>query len=448
MALDLTRDPLLPLLAKLSWPMMLGILSIMAMYFADSYYLAQLGVGPLAAVGFVLPIINLLSALGFGCGSAASSLIARVQGAQNTDLVQRYALQALLFGLAHAILFCIAGLIFAPTLFRWMGASEPQLKLILDYANVWFLGSYLVLIPMVANSILRALGNTLVPGLIMIVIAVVNIVLDPIFIFGGMGIPPLGIAGAAYASLCAYGIAFIGAFILLHSQIKLLSWRALSLNPAMLWRNLAAIAYPAILTSMIVPLSAGITIAIVAQYGEKFVAGLNIALRVESLVLVPLFGIASVVSPLVGQNYGAGKLRRARQSVELASRTVVIYALLASGLMFIFGWLAIDLFQVPTAVKTIAMDFVKIVFWSHSLLGVIVVTNSASNALGRPMIAAFLNCAKLLIVYLPLAFIFSQAWQVQGVYWAIALANGLVGLLALWLQRRLPIFSRTASPRY
>lgn len=417
--------------------MMVGIFSIMAMYFADSYFIAQLGVRPLAAVGFTLPMINVLSALAFGFGAAGSSLISRAYNQKDQSQLSFMATQTLAIALVHALVFAVLGLMFAGHIFTWMGASEALLEEILAYANVWFYGCFLVIVPMVGNSIIRATGNTRLPGYVMFSIALVNIVLDPIFIFGWWIIPPMGIRGAAVATLLAYSVAFFLALYVLFARLKMLRLSALRSNPLRVWRSLLHIAYPSVLTNLMVPISIAITTAFIAHYGEAAVAGLSVALRIESFALVPVFGLASVMSPFAGQNMGAGREDRMREALRWTNKVMLAYGACIYLLLFFLGESIVAIFDITPAVKEEAITFLQYVGWSYGLLGIAVVTNSSANALARPLIALVINLGRLFLIYLPLLWLLEVLIQTTGIYLSMSLATLFTALVAIYLRRYL-----------
>ena len=145
--------------------MAIGILAIMSMYLVDTYFLGQIGSTPLAAMGFIFPVINILNSIAFGIGAGASSVIARAIGSRDTHKVKSYATQAILLALLIALLFAGIGRITIEPLFRLLGAPNDLIPIIADYMNIWYLGCFLVVVPMVGNSAIRAAGNSLVPSL-------------------------------------------------------------------------------------------------------------------------------------------------------------------------------------------------------------------------------------------------------------------------------------------
>lgn len=197
----------------------------MMMYLADTYYLGMLGKEPLAAMGFIFPVIALFNGIAFGIGAGASSVISRSIGRKDHSRVQHYTSQAITLGLIVALCVAVAGHMTLESLFYHMGATPQILPLISDYLSIWYSGCFMIVVPMIGNSVIRASGNTHLPSMVMITVAVVNILLDPILIFGLLGFPRMEVQGAALATIIAYSVSFCVALYVLKSKLKILVWR-------------------------------------------------------------------------------------------------------------------------------------------------------------------------------------------------------------------------------
>ena len=171
-------------LLKLSLPMVWGILSVLAFSLADTYFIAQLGTSELAAISFTFPVVSILASVAMGLGTGAASVIAREIGKGNRRKVQRLTTDSLLLSLLIVGILAVLGLIIIRPLFTALGAGPDLLPMIRDYMSIWYLGMAFLVVPLVGNSAIRASGNTVVPSLIMTFAAFVNIVADPLLIFG------------------------------------------------------------------------------------------------------------------------------------------------------------------------------------------------------------------------------------------------------------------------
>jgi putative MATE family efflux protein len=416
-------------------PMIAGILSIMSMNIVDTFYIAQLGTQPLAAMSFTMPVIAVLLSIAFGIGIGASSVISRAIGARQHLLVQAYTGNALVIALVVALLFAISGYLLMNDIFSLLGAPAHLMPDIHEFMDIWFLGSFVVVIPMVGNSAIRAAGNTKLPSLVMLSVAIVNMILDPLLIFGLLGFPEMGLAGAALATVISYAIALVIGLYLLIYKFDFLSIPACIHNMFQSWRVILKIALPATGTNLIAPLSVGITTWFVAKYSPEAVAGFGVASRIESLFLVVIMGLSSIMGPFVGQNWGAQHYQRAFSGIGISLRFIAIWSLISTLILWFFADVIASWFSDDPAVIASASYYLKILPFSYWFLGAIMVVSSAANGMGTALPSLILSFLRLIGLYLPFIFIFSAYFQVSGIYSAAALANILVGLGAfIWYR--------------
>ncbi len=203
-------------LLKLSGPMVLGMLGLIVFNLVDTYFVSMLGTNQLVALSFTFPVVLVVNSIALGIGQGTASVVSRAAGANDKRKLVRYATESLTLGVLVVLFFVILGLITIDPLFKAMGANETVMPYIRDYMKVWYLGMVFVVIPMVGNNSIRALGDTKTPSLVMLVAAVANSVLDPIFIFGWGGpVPAMGVRGAAIATVLSRCITFSVALYIL-----------------------------------------------------------------------------------------------------------------------------------------------------------------------------------------------------------------------------------------
>ena len=417
-------------------PMIGGILSIMSMNIVDTFYIAQLGTQPLAAMSFTMPVIAILLSLAFGIGIGASSVISRAIGAKQQILVQAYTTNALIIGLVVALVFAVSGYFYMDEIFSQLGAPQHLMPEIHQFMDIWFLGSFVVVIPMVGNSAIRAAGNTKLPSLVMLSVAIVNMILDPLLIFGLLGFPEMGLEGAALATVISYAIALaIGLYLLIY-KFKFISFHACFGRMYSSWRAILRIALPATGTNLIAPLSVGLTTWFVAKYSPEAVAGFGVASRIESLFLVVIMGLSSIMGPFVGQNWGAKQYRRAFQGISISLKFICFWGILSTLILWFFAEPIASLFSDDPQVIHSASYYLKILPLSYLFLGAIMVISSAANGMGSALPSLIMSFSRLIGLYLPFIFIFSALLSLSGIYLAAAVSNILVGVGAyIWYRR-------------
>ncbi len=418
-------------------PMVWGILSIMSMNLVDTWYIGQLGTDPLAAMSFTIPIVSVLLSLAFGIGIGSSSLISRAIGAGQTKTVRLYATQSLLIGVVIAASFAVLGYHNISPIFKTLGAPDHLMPLIHEFMDIWFLGSFIVVIPMVGNSALRAAGNTLIPGIIMMIVAVVNIILDPILIFGYFGFPAMGLAGAAIATIVSYSFALFIGLYLLTVRLRFLSLSDCKGRIIQSWLDILRLAIPAIGTNLIAPLSVAYATWLVAAYGTDAVAGFGVASRIESLCLVVIMAMSSIMGPFVGQNWGAGRHDRVAQGLLLTRRFSLIFCFALSLLLIFFSKEISQLFTDDNDVISASSHYLIAVPWSYFFLAVIMFTSSSYNGMGKPIPSLLMSFMRLIGLFVPLAYLGSIYFGLDGIYAGAALSNLVVGLGAIYGSRAL-----------
>ena len=426
-------------LRALALPMAVGFVALNSYSIADTYFVGQLGTLPLAAMGFTFPVSFTMVAIGLGVGIATSSVLARLLGTGDRDAVQRIATHALLLGALLGLILLAIGLATIEPVFRLLGADERTLPLIRNYMRPLYFGSVLFILPMVGNFALRATGDARMPAIILSLSAVVNIVLDPLLIFGLLGFPRLELLGAAIATVIANAVTVIASLTILYRRERLIAGRYLRTDHLWdSWRRLLHVGIPATATNLLLPVTFAVITAMVAAYGPEAVAGFAVASRLESIVLIMVFALQSSIGPVVGQNYGAGHLDRVRRAVYLANRFLLLYTLLFAAALFVFAPSLAGIFDDNPLVVETAVSYLRIVPITFGAFGAMMIAVGSFNSLGRPMPAAILTFIKLFVVYLPLAWLLSRLMGIAGIFSANAASHLLIGIASvIWIRKSL-----------
>ncbi|MFV8783775.1 MATE family efflux transporter [Microbulbifer sp. SA54] len=424
-------------LQRLALPMVWGILATMSFNVVDTYFVAQLGDAPLAAMSFTFPVVMVINALAIGLGAGTSSAVARAYGAGDLARVRRLVTDATLLALIVAIVVSMVGLATIDPLFRMLGAQERLLPLIRDYMTPWYLGAVFAVIPMVAMSALRAIGNSALTGRIMIGVALLNLIIDPIFIFGLFGFPRLELFGAALATVTARAISFGVAFYYLVRKEHILAapiWQWAVVRDS--WRKLLAVGLPAMATNVIIPMSGGVVVALVAVHGADAVAGLGVAMRIEPVALIVFYALSAVVGPFLGQNAGAGRHARLAETVAILARFCVMFGLGLALVLFFVGGPVASLFSKSPQVLAVAVAYLSLVPFSYAGYGFVMSANAAFNGLGHPLPGTLISFLRVLGLYLPLAWLGNRFWGIQGLFVATVISNLVLGAVAYaWLKK-------------
>jgi putative MATE family efflux protein len=433
----LVEGPVGKHLWELAAPMVLGLIAVSSYSIADTYFVGQLGTLPLAALGFTFPVAFSLVAVALGVGVGASSVLARLHGAGDRESLQRITTHSLLLAALLGLVVMGVGLASIEPIFSLLGADERTLPLVREYMEIYYFGGFLLILPLVGNFAMRSVGDVRMPALILAISALLNIVLDPLLIFGLFGFPRLELRGAAIATVIANGVTVVLSLWILVRREHLI--RARHLLPHRIWdswRRVLHVAVPATAANLLNPLTVGVITSFVAEFGPAAVAGFGVASRVESLVMIVIFAVSSSVTPFVGQNYGAGRFDRVRRMTWLSGNFCIVYAVAAAVVLWPTGVALASLFSDAADVIDTAAAYLSIVPVTLGGFGFMLIAAAAFNALGMPLPATVMTFAKLFIVYVPLAWVLSRMLGLLGIFAANAAAHVLFGVVAyFWIRR-------------
>lgn len=433
----LTEGPVGKHLVAMTVPVLLGITTMMGQALIDAWFLGRVGDRALAAHAFSFPILMIVTSVAIGLGAGTSSVVARAIGSRDHRRARRLTTDSLLLSFLVTVAVSIVGVFTIEPLFRLLGAPDDMIPLIRGFMTILYAGVPFVVVGMVAMASMRATGDTRLPSKLMIIGSVLNVVLDPILIFGAGPVPAFGLNGAAIAALLARGAIFVGAVVLLRGRLRMISFgrpkRDVLLRS---WRDVLHVGVPAAGTNIIVPVGAAIATAMIARYGPDAVAGFGVASRIESMTLVVYYALSAIIGPFVGQNASAGETGRMLQALRLCAGFCVGSGLLMAGLLALFAGQLPGLFSSSPDVVRVASLYLLIAPISYGAYGTVMVMNASFNGLGHPMPAVGISLGRIVVLYLPLAVIGMQVLGAAGIFVAYALANLVSGIVAYrWAQR-------------
>lgn len=442
----LIEGPVGKTLIRLTIPMIFGMISMVIFNLADTYFVGHLGTTELAALSFTFPVVLVIHSLALGLGIGASAVISRAIGEGNNDQVRRLTTDSLILSLLLVGFFAVLGMLTIKPLFRLLGASEQILPYIRQYMRIWYLGVIFVIVPMVGNNAIRATGDTKTPAIIMMTAAGINFILDPMLIFGIGPFPRLEIAGAALATVFSRAITMIVSLVVLIRREKMITFRSVPIRSIIRsWKQILYIGIPTAGTRIIIPLGIGVITRFVAAYGPESVAAFGISSRIEFFAVAIVMALSSVISPFVGQNWGAQKYNRVHRSVNLAKQFALVWG------VFIFIVLAISARSIasafnnnPYVIRTAAL-YLRIVPLGYGFQGILILSASVLNVLKKPLHATGLSLLQMFILYIPLAH-FGSVWiGISGIFAALAVSYVVSGVLSNTVLRKIIIKEERAA---
>ncbi|WP_227368168.1 MATE family efflux transporter [Halomonas sp. M20] len=431
----LLTGPIASTLVKKSLPVVAGSIAMMLFNLVDAWFIARLGTQPLAAVSFTFPVSFAAISLAIGMAIGTSAVVARRLGRGEVETVRRRATDAFLMALLVGVVVTLAGRASVVPLFTALGADQALMPYIRDYMNVWYLGAAFVIAPRVLSSVLRAQGNTLVPGMMMGGAALLNALLDPVLIFGLGPVPALGVSGAALATVISWAAMTLALFAQ-HDLRRMMDFGGFKLAALIeSWRELGKIALPAAITSVFTPIAMALVTRIVADYGHAAVAAFGVGTRIDAIAQIAVLSLSMTLSPFVSQNHGADQPERVKQAILGCFVFVLVWQLIIWGVLQLLApWLTSSYAQNPEV-----GDVLRLFLWWVPLglgaQGVVILANSSFNALHQPRRALELSVVRLFVLFVPLAWLGGYLQGPLGIFFGMMFANLIMAVIS-WHQMR------------
>lgn len=436
---DYTQIGLGKAIFLLAVPMILELVMESTFAVVDIYFVGKLGSSAVATVGLTETYLFLLYSVAMGLAVAVTAIVARRIGEKKKDEAGVTAVQAIIIGILISLPFAIAGIFYSQELLALMGADEWSIQYGYRYTQ-WMLGSNAVIVLLfVINAIYRGAGDAAIAMRVLWIANGINILLDPILIFGFGPIPAFGIEGAAIATTIGRGTGvFIQLWVLFRggkhirvipSQIKM----SASIISNIIKKSLGGVG------QMLVGMTSWIFLMrILADIGSEAVAGATIALRILLFTLMPAWGMANAAATLVGQNLGAGYTERAESSVWRIGVYNMIFMMGVSVIYFVFNESLMRLFTSNPAVISIGAEWLRILSYSYFVYGWWMVSVQAFNGAGDTVTPTKINLVFFWLIQIPLSYFLAitLGWQQSGVFWGVFISETSVGLFTLWLFSR------------
>jgi len=427
--INITQDPVNTVLRRLTVPMIAGILGMVAFNLADTYFVGNLGTFQMAALSFTFPVVLVIGSINTGLGIGASAVISKAVGEQEKQKVIRLSTDSLTLGLLISIITATAGLLTIDPLFKLLGADDKTLPYIQEYMRIWYIGVPFVVIPMIGNNAIRALGDTKTPSVVMLVAAGLNIVFDPLLIMGVGFFPQMGVSGAALATVISRAITFLFALYILIIREKVISLNKIKIKKLLQsWKAILFIGLPNAIAKMIIPLGTGIITGLIASYGTDAVAGFGIATKIEFFALSVVNAFVAIVPVYVGQNFGAKKIDRIKKALSSSEKFSVLNGVILFVILAILARPISYLFTNDDKVVDKIVLYLRIVPIGYAFMGIVLIINGALNALQRPIKAASVNLIQMLVVYIPLAVLTSKYFGIYSIFISLVASYVIVAI--------------------
>lgn len=405
----------------------------------DIYWLSKVSNDAVAAVGVTESVISLIYALAIGISSGATALVARRIGEKDPVKAGQATTQVIILTLIVSIVVGLVGSYFASDILRLMGGEDKMVEEGTPYTRIMMATNAVIMFLFVLNGVFRGAGNAMIAMWALGLANVINLILDPLFIFGYGPFPEMGVQGAAVATSIGRGCGVLFQLVILfggYSTIKI-KLKQFRLRPKVM-KSLINISSGGTLQYLIGSASWIIMIKFIAFFGTEAIAGYTYAVRIIIFTILPAWGLSNAAATLVGQNLGAGKPERAEKSVWLTSALNVGFLLLISIIFFFFAEHMIAFFDDAPKVIAEGTKGLKIFSLGYVAYAFGMVISSAFNGAGDTRTPTIMNFICFWIIEIPLAYylVFDFGLNTSGVYWAIVIAELVLAIIAIYLFRK------------
>ncbi|MEG3192565.1 MATE family efflux transporter [Lysobacter sp. D1-1-M9] len=436
---DYTQIPLRRAVFLLAVPMVLELVLESTFAVVDIFFVAKLGASAVATVGLTESYLFLLYAIAMGLAMAVTAVVARRIGEHKRAEAAVTAVQAIWIAVLVSAPFALVGIVFAQDLLRLMGADAWTLEHGYRYMQWMLGGNAVIMLLFVINAIFRGAGDAAAAMRVLWVANGLNIVLDPMLIFGIGPIPAMGIEGAAIATNIGRGVGVLMQLWILFRGGQHI--RVLRAQLALHGATMLGIVRTSLggIGQMIVAMTSWIFLMrILASIGSEAVAGATIAIRIMMFTMMPAWGMSNAAATLVGQNLGAEQPRRAEASVWRIGWYNMAYMLAVSVVFLLIPARLVGLFSPDPGVIAIGAEWLRILSYSFFVYGWWMVAVQAFNGAGDTMTPTKINLVFFWLIQIPLAWLLAVHldWQASGVFWGVFVSETSVGLFTLWLFAR------------
>ena len=440
--LDLLNDSIPHLIIKMAIPVSVGFFFHTMFNVVDTYFASQINSVAVAAITITFPIFFMIVAISSGTRTGATALIANAEGANNKELAKQYVIQTISFSIVASVLIMIIGLLTAPYLFKILHAEGDYFNFAIQYTNILLYGCLFIILDSTPTAGLNAVGDTKTYGRVFIIGFFVNLILDPLFIYGYGPIPPMGVKGIAYATIFAEFIATIYVFYRVKKMtsyfdnITIIDFLPKFKNQY----EIAKQAFPASINMFAVSAGFFIITFFVSYFptpetSDVSIAAYGIAIRIEQIILLPAIGLNFACLSLTGQNYGALKFDRIREGYILSMKYGFIL-LFFGGLILYFGAdLFMSLFTKDEQVIKIGIEYLQVAAFFTPIIAILNISIALMQGLKKPGLTVFISLFKEVIVAVILFYILSFYFnfQLKGIWSSLVVANYLSVFIFLFM---------------
>ena len=444
---DVTSGSIERHLVRLTIPTIWGMLAITIFNLTDTFFVSRLGTDALAAMGFTFPVVMITGSVSMGMALGAGSVLARAMGRKDHHLMNRTATDGILLAILTVMIVATVGLLTMDPLFRLLGADDRTLPLVKEYMSIWYIGVIAFVMPPVGDSSMRAMGDMKRPLIVMVVCAVMNVILDPILIFGLLGFPAMGMAGASLATVISRFAGMVTTLSFIHFHYRLLDFRYRSVRELLQsWGRILHVGVPGALVRVAPQLLRAVLTRLAAAVGGvTAVAAVAAGSRVESFAFIISMAVGTALVPITGQNWGAGRFDRVDRTRRVLIRVALVYGIVMLLLMLPSATPLARIFSTEPEVVDRIRWYLWIIMLGSVGLNLTNWTSEQLNAAGKPRPVVLINVVGTLAIVVPATYAGARLFGYIGMLGGLCAGQLALGVIATAVGRRV-LAAPTGTP--
>lgn len=430
------------LLMSMSFPMMMSMLVQSLYNIVDSIYVSRLGTGALTAVSLAYPLQNIVVSVAVGVGVGVSSVLSISLGEKNQEKANETATMGVVLTLIHCVIFILGGLLVTRPFIGMFTTNPEILKEACEYTYIVLCVSFGALLQIIMEKIYQGIGAMKTTVILLGAGCIVNIILDPILIFGLLGFPAMGVKGAAIATVIGQITAFIlYVIVYLHKNPGVtIHPRYIRFNRPLI-RQIYAVGIPSSLMLTMPSVLVGGLNGMLAAFSDTYVAVLGIYFKLQTFIYMPANGIVQGMRPIIGYNYGAKQTGRVKSTIR--------YSLLATAILMLIGTILslavpgpiLEMFKADTELMEAGKTALRLISLGFLISTVGVVFSGVFEAMGKGLCSLVISLLRQLVIILPLGYILSGVMGTAGIWISFPIAETIAAIAAAFLMKRV-VFGR------
>ena len=443
-------QPVGRLLAGMAIPMMISML-VQALYnVVDSVFVSRISENAFNAVGLAFPLQNLMIAVGAGTAVGINTLLSRSLGEKKQDMADRAAGTGIFLSLCSAVVFALIGIFLSRPFFMAQAKTVPEIvEMGTSYTRICLGLSVGLFCQFCFERLLQSTGRTMLSMVTQLIGAIINIILDPVFIFGLCGMPKMGVTGAAVATVLGQFVGALLAILLnlkynpeIRIRLRLIRWD----KPVV--REIYRVGVPSIVMQSIGSVMTFGMNKILFVFTPTATAVFGAYFKIQSFIFMPVFGLNNGMLPIISYNYGAARMDRVKRTVRLTICTAVCIMTVGFAVFQLAPATLLTLFDASAEMTAIGVPALRIISISFLLAGFCIIAGSVCQAIGNPLYSMMVSICRQLVVLLPAAWLLAQSGRLELVWWSFPIAEiASFTLSAIFLRRTMRAAEEDLSRR-